>query len=531
MYMKVFPHGKGSGDMPTRYLVRTDYPGRQETPPEVVRGDPTTTSTLIDSIDRQWKFTAGALSWHPDDTITPAQEARVMDDFEAVAFAGLEPDQRNILWVRHRHAGRHELHFVIPRLDLASGRDFNACPPGWRKDFDIFRDLHNHREGWARPDDPGRARARTPDHADLHRARLIRWGEVPGKDERAEVKDAIHTYLTAKIEQGLVKNRKDLLTALKEAGLSINREGKEYITVKDPESGEKLRLKGGIYAEQWNFAAIPDRTDQGEDRARRSGTRAPDPATVRKLEQEFGRILAKRAQYNRKRYPQRHVKHREGNNLTLPDYERGFRQDVSASLSAAVLRPAGDQSVWLGRAAPVQKRSSGLATGDSITQGRQGGLGTNSRDPGEQDLGHNLVPRPNRTFHNPPPTPDPTRQLENRQRPGMESGVSHDRTGKNAQRYADPNRTGLFTLPGRPGQDTGRSATRSDGARPELTATSGGNQPGQDRGTILDEAIGRLGWVVQTIGTLVVALEQQHIERQVERAREKERSRGTEISR
>jgi hypothetical protein len=35
--------------------------------------------------------------------VTPKQEARVMDDFEAVAFAGLDPDQRNILWVSAIH--------------------------------------------------------------------------------------------------------------------------------------------------------------------------------------------------------------------------------------------------------------------------------------------------------------------------------------------------------------------------------------------------------------------------------------------
>ena len=42
-----------------------------------------------------------------------------MDDFEAVAFAGLEEDQRTNLWVRHSHAGHHELHFVIPRVELS----------------------------------------------------------------------------------------------------------------------------------------------------------------------------------------------------------------------------------------------------------------------------------------------------------------------------------------------------------------------------------------------------------------------------
>ena len=104
MYMKVFPHGQGAGEGPTRYLVRPDYPGRDDRPPEVLRGDPEQTGALIDTLDTKWKFTAGVLSWHPDDEVTPEQEQALMDDFERVAFAGLEPDQRNILWVRHVHA-------------------------------------------------------------------------------------------------------------------------------------------------------------------------------------------------------------------------------------------------------------------------------------------------------------------------------------------------------------------------------------------------------------------------------------------
>ena len=194
MYMKVFPHGQGGGSGPTHYLVRQDYPGRDDLPPEVLRGDVDTTRTLIDSLDTKWKFTAGVLSWHPDDTVTPEQEQRVMGNFEQVAFAGLEPDQRNILWVRHIHADHHELHFVIPRVELSGGKAFNPCPPGWQKHFDVFRDLHNHREGWARPDDPARARLHTPEHADLHTARLLRWGKTPSKDDRAEAKQAVHEY-------------------------------------------------------------------------------------------------------------------------------------------------------------------------------------------------------------------------------------------------------------------------------------------------------------------------------------------------
>lgn len=102
MMMKVFPHGTGQGDKPTKYLVRMDYPGRDTAPPLVLRGDPALTRALIDSIDRRWKFTAGVLSWHPDDKVSEEKEQEVMDAFEEVAFAGLAPDQRNILWKNTR---------------------------------------------------------------------------------------------------------------------------------------------------------------------------------------------------------------------------------------------------------------------------------------------------------------------------------------------------------------------------------------------------------------------------------------------
>ncbi len=132
MMIKVFPHGKGNGIGPTRYLVRQDYHGRKESPPVVLRGDPDMTRALIDSIDREWKFTAGVCSWGPEDAITPEKEQEVMDSFEAVAFAGMQPDQYSILWVRHSHAGHHELHFVIPRMELSTGKAFNALGKRFR---------------------------------------------------------------------------------------------------------------------------------------------------------------------------------------------------------------------------------------------------------------------------------------------------------------------------------------------------------------------------------------------------------------
>ena len=279
MLMKVFPHGTGEGDKPSRYLVRPDYPGRDTAPPQVLRGNPAVTRALIDSIDRRWKFTSGVLSWHPDEKICEEQEEEVMDAFERVAFAGLEADQRNILWVRHTHAGHHELHFLIPRLELSSGKDFNACPPGWQKDFDVFRDLFNWREGWTRPDDPARARGREIRESDRDRA-----------------KEVIHAFLKEKVTQGLVRNREDILSALKEQGLSINREGRDYISVIAPNSGMKMRFRGGFYARDWT----PKVAQEEESEEKKIGTAR---RMVARLQQDFERVIEKRAACNIKRYP------------------------------------------------------------------------------------------------------------------------------------------------------------------------------------------------------------------------------------
>ena len=325
MLMKVFPHGTGEGDKPSRYLVRPDYPGRDTAPPQVLRGDPAMTRTLIDSIERRWKFTSGVLSWHPDEKVREEQEEEVMNAFERVAFAGLEADQRNILWVRHTHAGHHELHFLIPRLELSSGKDFNACPPGWQKDFDVFRDLFNWREGWARPDDPARARDELPKKADLFKARMARWGKEIRESDRDRAKEAIHAFLKEKVTQGLVRNREDVLNALKEQGLRINREGWDYISVIAPNSGMKMRFKGGFYASAWTPKVAPPKADleeEPEEKKRETARRM-----VARLQQDFERVIEKRAACNTKRYPAKWTQLPDEEALLLPQLQEDTLHD------------------------------------------------------------------------------------------------------------------------------------------------------------------------------------------------------------
>lgn len=295
----------------------------------MLRGDVEETQKIIDSLSTQWRFTAGVLSWHPDDAVSPKKEQEIMDAFENLAFVRLEKDQCNILWVRHSHAKHHELHFVIPRVELYGGKAYNPCPPGWQEYFDILRDYLNLKENWARPDDPTRARLYVPGQADLKNARLIRWGKTPlKKEEREQAKEALHTYLIQQIECGKIKNRTNIIQILQDIGLQINRQGKDYITVVDPTSKEKLRLKGAMYAEQFD---LTDRENQSQSRTGTERNRSNTQAELSRLAGELEHVIQRRTEYNRTRYPQQPLAFGTQYQNGLSEYSKSFQQPIPQS--------------------------------------------------------------------------------------------------------------------------------------------------------------------------------------------------------
>lgn len=159
MLIKFTRGGRGGGGQIAAYLTAHDREGRGHAPPEVVRGDMDRTRDLIDSIERQWSYTHGVLSFALEDSPSEAQQQEAMDAFERLAFAGMDPEQYDITWVRHQHTegGRVELHFVTPRMELTTGKALNIAPPGWERSYAPLRDALNWSHGWARPDDPDRA--------------------------------------------------------------------------------------------------------------------------------------------------------------------------------------------------------------------------------------------------------------------------------------------------------------------------------------------------------------------------------------
>jgi hypothetical protein len=294
MLIKFTSGGRGGGGTISRYLTDPDRAGRDHAPPEVLRGDMDRTQDLIDSIDRKWTYTHGVVSFALEDAPTEDQQRLVMDELEALAFAGLDPEQYDITWVRHQHTegGRVELHFVVPRMELTSGRALNIAPPGWESTYRPLRDVLNHSHGWARPDDPERAR------------------ELQGAPVRVldgfslrEGKEALHGLLTGLIAADLIRDRAGMVAALEGAGMTIPRQGKDYITVQDPETGDRFRLKGRIYEKDWTYDAELDRAAASATGSTDDRDRGPDLGRAEEARRELEARLRSRAEFHARRYP------------------------------------------------------------------------------------------------------------------------------------------------------------------------------------------------------------------------------------
>ncbi|SDL22586.1 Relaxase/Mobilisation nuclease domain-containing protein [Maridesulfovibrio ferrireducens] len=305
MLMKVFRHGVGRGSKVIGYV--TDKNKREKSPPEVLRGDPDLVCDLIDTTSRKWRYTSGVLSWAPEDKVTPENEKKLMDGFESIAFAGMEPDQYSILWVRHSHAGHHELHFVIPRTELRTDKAFNPCPPGWDKQYNPWCELHNRRHNWARPDE-------------LRRARLVSPGssiQSYKAGNASEVRKTVTEALVQGVEAGLIHNRQDIVKTLEDFGFTVPRKGKDYITIEQPQNenmsvsqkrkNRRIRLKGVLYGESWTAEQFKQRAELSRENETADGRASADfqrdnSKRIEVLQQRVADICKTRAEYHRSRY-------------------------------------------------------------------------------------------------------------------------------------------------------------------------------------------------------------------------------------
>ena len=343
MLVKFFAGGTGAGKSPVEYLIReTDSKGvRREPLPEVIKGNPNQTIQLIDSLDFKYKFHSGVISFAPEDNPTEEEQNKIIDSFESTAFAGLDKDQYDILWVRHSHTsnGRIELHFVTPRVELTTGKSMSIAPPGWQDYYCHWRDKWNYQHQWSDPTDPARARIYQPGYVALRDAQDKRLELAGGETttKREDYRKIITNYITQQIQLGNIQCRDDIIDHLENADIEVTRQGEDYITVTNQEIGKKIRLKGGIYSASWGLKQ--ELTAKASSRQREN--RADIQTRIREAEAKLNQRIAKRAELYSQRY---RTDSREERTLTqtMPSPARSDRYE---HLNSFLHRKLGDDAL------------------------------------------------------------------------------------------------------------------------------------------------------------------------------------------
>ena len=234
MIIKFHNRGVGRGSGPVGYLLGRD--GNREGA-TLDRGNPAVIEALIDSSPYAKKYTSGVLSFAEAD-LPRATKDKLMSDFEKALLPGLEGNQYAVLWVEHRDKGRLELNFVVPNIELQSGKRLqpyyhtadNPRLDAWRTVVNGELKLHD-------PDDP------------LNRQAVITPKDLPrGHKEAAQ---AITDGLLRMAGAGEIQCRDDVRKALLGAGFRVVRETKNSLSIADPDGGRNIRLKGVLYEQDF----------------------------------------------------------------------------------------------------------------------------------------------------------------------------------------------------------------------------------------------------------------------------------------
>ena len=262
MIVKFFKFGKGGSKPCIDYLLGKD---RDREHARVLSGDVDLTADLIDSSRFTKKYTAGCLSFAEVDIPEDAKR-KIMADYEKCLFPGMNPDQYNILWIEHRDKGRLELNFVIPNVELSTGKRLQPFyAPADLGRVDCFKKIVNHDYNLHDPDNPENRQLSSVQLSD--NAEIEPKSKAVGKPQTAdEIANTVDTLVMQAYLDGKIKDRDDTILFLTdELKLNVSRITKSSISITLPDRKRPIRLKGEMYERSFSIEGA-----DSEEEARRA---------------------------------------------------------------------------------------------------------------------------------------------------------------------------------------------------------------------------------------------------------------------
>ena len=294
MVVKFFSNKKGGSARAVNYLLNHR---EQEGTARVLQGDPQLTRQIINNIKFKQKTTVGCLSFE-EKNISEEMKYQLMQDFENHLLPGME-NRYNILWVEHTDKGRLELNFVIPKIDLESQKSLN--PYYHKADLprvEKWQDLQNLKYNYSSPKDPSKARTLQTDSKQI------------GLSKDYEQLDKLLHNLT---QEGKINNREQLIELLQSNQIEVTRKGKDYLSIKLPDSKKAKKFKGSIYDEKFtSIGAVREISTRAREEVKQYSSRDTQ-RELERLNAELESYTQTKEREYREKYPSFRKEVRNGN--------------------------------------------------------------------------------------------------------------------------------------------------------------------------------------------------------------------------
>jgi hypothetical protein len=263
--VRFFNTGTGNGEAPVKYLLSTHSHDGQERAhkPELLEGSPALTISVINGIQRKYKYASGCIAFRSAEQPTRAELLRILDQFKKVVAPGLEADQFNALFVLHREQpdkatgleGFH-VHFVLPMTMLGgqnskgkslAGKRWNPHPPGDQtiEVMSLFTSIVNHENGWKQV------------HEKPTRLGMDSFWRKAKHYTQKQKSELLHAEVLKAVRSGTVNDRRELMVFMEDTlGLTVTRASDKTVSVKFPGTPKAIKLKGALYEHESNYAEI-----------------------------------------------------------------------------------------------------------------------------------------------------------------------------------------------------------------------------------------------------------------------------------
>ena len=236
---------------------------------EIIDGDFELTKKIYQSTNFKENYTRGVISF--EGKIDKEKMKEVWEDFKKEFFVGYSEEEYNVAAVCHYDSDNDHIHFCIPKLNLLTQQTNQMYMDKLDRtrinvlkewlELKHFGTTGNTTKQLTKED-------KTLDFIDVWREENNQESlKFETKRQLDKTTKIINNFILEQTKLGNINNFENLQKVLKTFGIDIVKIGKDtinnfdYITIQDPISLKKIRLKGEVYGPDFWASDTKDRTN------------------------------------------------------------------------------------------------------------------------------------------------------------------------------------------------------------------------------------------------------------------------------